>query len=118
MIKRVTWFVAGAAAGAAGTTYASRKIKAKAAQLAPARVARGAVHSVQNRGRDLVEAVREGRSAMRLKEDELRAERDARGPAGARAQIIILSEARDIERLERQVSPQHPAVARPKRSRR
>jgi hypothetical protein len=117
MIKRVTWFVAGAAAGAAGTSYASRKIKAKAAQLAPSRVARSAVHRVQGRGRDLVDAVREGRSAMRVKEDELRAERDARALPGSRAQIIILSDVRDIERLERQISPQHPA-SRPKRSRR
>ena len=117
MIKRVTWFVAGAAAGAAGTSYASRKIKKKVAQLAPARVARGAATRVQSRGHDLVEAVREGRTAMRLKEDELRAERDARALPRGQGQIIILSDVRDLERLERQISPQHPA-SRPKRSRR
>ena len=51
MTKRITWFVAGAAAGVAGTSYAGRKIKAKAAQLAPARVMKGAATRVRGRGR-------------------------------------------------------------------
>jgi hypothetical protein len=117
MIKRVSWFVAGAAAGAAGTSYASRKIKKKAAQLAPAVVVRNAASRVQHRGRDLVEAVREGRTAMRQKEFELKTERDAQARPRRRAEVIILSDVREIERLERQISPQHPA-SRPKRSRR
>jgi hypothetical protein len=77
-MKRVTWFVAGAAAGAAGTNYAARKVKQTAQQLAPANVARGAASRAKEGGRQLVDAVRDGRLAMRLKEDELKARRDAR----------------------------------------
>jgi hypothetical protein len=117
MIKRVSWFVAGAAVGAAGTSYATRKIKKKAAQLAPTTVVRNAANRVQHRGRDLVEAAREGRTAMRQKEYELKAARDHQDRPRRRAQVIILSDVREIERLERQISPQHPA-SRPKRSRR
>jgi hypothetical protein len=117
MMKRVTWFAAGVAAGAAGTSYASRKIKAKVSQLAPARVAKRAATRVRSRGQDLAAAVREGRSAMRAKEDELRAQRDARSAAHSRGQVIILSDVREVERAARQISPQHPA-SRPRRSRR
>lgn len=77
-MKRVTWFVTGVAAGAAGTNYAARKVKRTAQQLAPANVARSAASSVRHGGRHLVDAVREGRSAMRDREDELKARRDAR----------------------------------------
>jgi hypothetical protein len=78
MMKRVTWFAAGAATGAAGAGYATRKIKARAAQLAPATAARNAAGAVRRRGRNLVEAVRDGREAMRTREEELRARRDGR----------------------------------------
>jgi len=33
MTRRVAWFVVGAASGAAGATYAQRKIRATAARL-------------------------------------------------------------------------------------
>jgi hypothetical protein len=77
-MRRVTWFVTGAAAGAAGATYATRKVKQTAAQLAPANVARNAAGRAKQRGRNVADAIREGRLAMRVKEDELRARRDAR----------------------------------------
>lgn len=77
-MKRITWFVTGAAAGAAGANYATRKVKQTAKQLAPANVARSAANSVRQGGRHLVDAVKEGRSAMRAREDELKARRDAR----------------------------------------
>ncbi len=77
-MKRVTWFVTGIAAGAAGTNYASRKVKQTAAQLAPANVARGVARTVRQSARRLADAASEGRSAMRDREDELKARRDAR----------------------------------------
>lgn len=77
-MKRVTWFVTGVAAGAAGVTYTTRKVKATASQLAPSNMARGAATSARRQGRNVIEAVREGRSAMRFREDELRARRDSR----------------------------------------
>jgi hypothetical protein len=77
-MKRLTWFVTGVAAGAAGTNYATRKVKQTAAQLAPANVAKGAARSARRSGHRIVAAVKEGRSAMRAREDELKARRDSR----------------------------------------
>jgi hypothetical protein len=77
-MKRVTWFVTGLAAGAAGVGYAKKKVKETATHLAPVNVAKSAGRRVKNRGRNVVDAVREGRSAMRDREDELKARRDSR----------------------------------------
>lgn len=77
-MRRVTWFVTGAAAGAAGAGYATKKVKQTASQLAPANVAKGAAYRVRRGGDQLVDAIREGRVAMRAREDELKARRDAR----------------------------------------
>ena len=78
MMKRLTWFVGGVAAGAAGAGYAKKKVRATAAQLAPSNVARGVADKVRGSGRHVVDAVREGRAAMHAREDELKARRDAR----------------------------------------
>lgn len=81
-MRRATWFIAGAAAGATGASYAARKVKhtvkQTAAQLAPANVARGAASRAKQRGSEVVAAIREGRVAMQAKEDELKAWRDKR----------------------------------------
>lgn len=77
-MKRLTWFVTGLAAGATGASYATRKVKRKAAELAPVNAVRIAAGRARGAGRRLVEAAQEGRSAMRDKEDELRARRDRR----------------------------------------
>lgn len=78
MIKRLTWFVTGAAAGAAGAGYAARKVKRTAAQLAPGNVARSAVTRAKAGSRHLVDAVKDGRDAMKAREDELKLRRDAK----------------------------------------
>jgi hypothetical protein len=77
-MKRITWFVTGAAAGAASASYATKKIKRTASQLAPANMAKGAAARVNRGGHRVVDAVKEGRAAMRAREDELKARRDAR----------------------------------------
>lgn len=77
-MKRATWFVAGVAAGAAGAGYTTRKVRSTAAQLAPSNVAKAAVVRARRSGRDVIDAIREGRAAMHLREDELKARRDAR----------------------------------------
>jgi hypothetical protein len=112
MITRATWFVAGAAAGAIGASYTRRKVKAVAEQMTPAHVARTVAERARIRGRDLVEAVREGRVAMQAKEVELRAGRDADAIAIAAppAQIIVLSDVRQLEQLTQ-------AAQQPRRSR-
>lgn len=78
MMKRVTWFAGGVAAGIAGAGYAKKRIKEAAANVAPAQVAKSAATRVRAKGRDIVDAVREGRDAMNQHEDELRAKREGR----------------------------------------
>ncbi len=70
--KRVTWFAVGVTAGATGSLYARRKAVATVKKMAPTSVARTAVARAKERGRDVVDAVREGRAAMRAKEAEMR----------------------------------------------
>ena len=119
MITRVTWFLAGAAAGAAGATYTRRKVKRVADQLTPANVARSMADRTKARGRDVVDALRGARPAQ---EGELPAEiegaRLALGSNGP-AQIIVLSDVRQLEQLARaatrpqrtaRVPAEHPSV--------
>lgn len=77
-MRRVVWFAGGVVAGATGAGYARRKVTATARRVAPANVARGAVGGVRRSGQRVADAVREGRAAARLRERELRAERDGR----------------------------------------
>jgi hypothetical protein len=77
-MRRTVWFVGGIATGAAGAGYAKRKVTTAAHKLAPANVARGAVDNARRGGRRVVDAVRVGREAARVRELELRAQRDGR----------------------------------------
>lgn len=78
MIKRVTWFVGGVAVGASGVNYAKKKVKEKASQISPGGVARSAAGRARQTAGQVVDAVRDGRQAMRQHEDELKARRDGR----------------------------------------
>jgi len=69
MMKRVTWFVGGAVAGAAGVTVAKRKVKQAATQLTPKRMVNGLTNRVHD-------AYVEGIRAMRTREIELRGRMD------------------------------------------
>ena len=77
-MRRTTWFVAGVAAGVGGANYAAKKVKQRAEQLRPTNVARSAAGRARGGGRRVADAVREGRTAMRQREDELKARRDRR----------------------------------------
>lgn len=78
MMKRATWFVGGIVTGAAAAGYGARKVKRTAAQLTPVAIARGALDRAKGRARTVTDALREGRHAMNLREDELKARRDGR----------------------------------------
>jgi len=78
MMRRVTWFVGGVVAGAAGAGYAKKRVREATAQLTPVNVVRSATVRVRVQGRNVVGALREGRAAMHAREDELKARRDAR----------------------------------------
>jgi hypothetical protein len=71
MMKRLTWFLGGAAAGIAGAGLAKKKVRTVTAELSPTNLA----HKASARVKD---AVHEGRRAMKSKEAELRASRDGR----------------------------------------
>lgn len=79
-MKRLTWFLGGAAAGIIGAGAAKKKVKAAAAELAPVNVARKARDRVSD-------AWSEGRRAMRSKEAELKARLDGR--SGSLADDLI-----------------------------
>ncbi len=88
-MKRITWFVAGAAAGVGGTAYAKRKARQAADRYRPINMAKGAVDRV-------ADAVREGRSAMAAKEAELKARQDGPAPLAAPApavQVLVVEAA-------------------------
>jgi len=76
MMKRMTWFAAGAAAGVAGASYATKKVKQQAAKLTPSNVARSAADKTRSGGRHVVDALRDGRATMKAREAELKARRD------------------------------------------
>lgn len=78
MMKRLTWFVGGLAAGVVGVGAAKRKVKSVANELAPVQVAKRATGSIRDRGHNVMEAMRDGRRAMKAKELELRARLDGR----------------------------------------
>ncbi|MEZ5252065.1 MAG: hypothetical protein R2713_23520 [Ilumatobacteraceae bacterium] len=78
MMKRVTWFVGGMAAGVAGVGAAKRKVRRVTNDLVPLQLARKAGTQVTDRTGRVAEAVREGKRAMRLKEMELRARVEGR----------------------------------------
>jgi hypothetical protein len=69
MMKRLTWFVGGAVAGAAGVTVAKRKVKQAATQLTPKRMVNGLTSRVHD-------AYVEGINAKRAREMELRGRMD------------------------------------------
>ena len=78
MMKRVTWFAGGIAAGIAGAGYAKKKVKEAASNVAPAHVAKAAVSKARAKTRDIADAVREGRAVMSQHEEELRAKNEGR----------------------------------------
>jgi hypothetical protein len=132
-MKRVTWFVSGAVAGAAGASYAKKKVKATASQLAPVHVAKGAAGRVRGGFVNVGDAVREGRSAMKAKEAELRARIDGRavsledelvpgdqvlvdGRPVAPGQVVVLRQMRDADG-HRRAHPRTSGGGRRRRSR-
>lgn len=133
MMKRVTWFVGGVAAGAVGVGAAKKKAKAVANDLAPVQIAKRATGSVSERGHRVADAVREGKRAMRTKEMELRARLDGRastlsdeltdvdtvlvdGRPVEAGQVIVLRQVRDAKHDATRAT--QDTGARPKRVKR
>jgi hypothetical protein len=66
MMKRLSWFMGGAAAGVVGASLAKKRVKAAAAELSPANLAHKAADRVR-------EAAHDGMQTLKAKQIELRA---------------------------------------------
>ena len=82
MMKRLTWFMGGAAAGVLGASVAKKKVKAAAAELSPANLAHKAVERTR-------ESVHHGVEVVKAKVHELR-QRDTAESAES-AEVIELN---------------------------
>jgi len=71
-MRRLFWLGVGAVAGASGTVWAERKVRTRIEQLGPEHLAMAAGNRARDVGRSVIDAVVEGRDAMRERESELR----------------------------------------------
>jgi hypothetical protein len=74
VVRRLVWFTSGATAGFGGAIWIRRRIRHTVRRYAPEQLQAEATASVRRLGWDVRDAVVEGRSAMREREAELRAE--------------------------------------------
>ena len=99
MFKRVVWFTAGAASGAAASVYGYVRLREARGRLAPDRVADTLVGTARTVGRgartvglvvgdNLRAAVADGRGAMADAEDRITAELDGRPRPARRHELI------------------------------
>lgn len=72
MFKRLFWLTVGAGVGFGGSVYAQRRLKKKIEQYYPEQMARQVSTSVRTFGADVLAAAKEGKAAMREREDALR----------------------------------------------
>lgn len=74
MFKRLFWLVLGAGFGFGVAYFLMRLVRQAADRVAPERVRSDLAGAVRDLGRDLREAVAEGRQAMQEREEQIRAE--------------------------------------------
>jgi hypothetical protein len=74
LVRRLVWFTSGATAGFGGAIWIRRRIRRTVRRYAPEQLQSEAAASVRRLGWDVRDAVVEGRSTMRQREAELRAE--------------------------------------------
>jgi len=77
-MRRLFWLGVGAVAGASGTVWAERRVRAGLEALQPDHVVLAAGRRARGFGRAVADAVVEGRDAMREREAELRDRREGR----------------------------------------
>ena len=76
MFKRIRWMSIGAFLGAGGSVYAQVKLRRRAQRYVPPEVGARVVERARMLGRDVQDALDEGRQAMRQREAELRSRLD------------------------------------------
>lgn len=101
MIKRLMWFTSGVAAGAGAVVLLGKRIRRRVASLTPVKVAERGLRRARDLGESVREAVSEGATAMRQREQELRDRLDGRERSEGRtsteerSKVIVL---RDVQR--------------------
>lgn len=81
MIKRIVWFVSGLVTGITAMVFTGRRVRRrveKVTNIAPIKAVREATQTVRQSMAEVGEAVRDGRDAMRAKENELWARAEGR----------------------------------------
>lgn len=84
-MRRLFWFGVGAATGASGTVWLERKVRARLEALQPDHLVVTAQDRARSMGRSVVDAMSEGRGAMRDRESQLRRRYDPLTPVASRA---------------------------------
>ena len=74
VIRRLVWFTSGATAGLGGAMWVRYRLRGTVRRYAPEQLRADTTASVRRLGSGVRDAVAEGRSAMREREAELRAE--------------------------------------------
>jgi hypothetical protein len=82
-MRRLFWLGVGAIAGASGTIWAERKVRTRLEALQPDHLVVAAGNRARDVGRSVVDAVADGRGAMREREAELRRTYDRDRPSSA-----------------------------------
>ena len=81
MIKRIVWFVSGLVTGITAMVFTGRRVRRrveKVTNIAPIKAVREATQTVRQSVAEVGVAVRDGRDAMRAKENELWARAEGR----------------------------------------
>jgi len=78
MLKRLLWLTLGVAVGVYTVLRAQRSLRRRAGRLRPDSLAGELADAIRHLGVDLRKAMEEGRSAMAVREAELREQLDAR----------------------------------------
>lgn len=103
-MRRIGWFITGAAAGAGVMRMAKRRVRTVARRLSPKRVQEEMVSGARRRVAAVGDAVREGRAAKANSERALRARLDNRvetldGHLGPDDTVLLDGEPVDRERV-------------------
>ena len=78
MFKRLFWLSVGLTAGFGSSIWLMRTVRRTVERLTPQRLSQDAIAGARSFGAELKAAVEEGRTAMRQREAELRAEIERR----------------------------------------
>lgn len=73
MFKRAFWLTVGTGLGFGGSVWAQRRLRRKIEQYYPEQVAKQVSTSVRTFGADVAAAAKEGKAAMREREEALKA---------------------------------------------